>query len=64
MKSAFLSLFLLLTVTQVTYGAISQPNLTTDLSLTPQLKEDLKPISYYSKKNQDDEDGSPIVPTY
>ncbi len=64
MKSAFLSLFLLLTVTQVTSGAISQPILTPDLSLTPQLKEDLKPISYHSQKNQDDEDGAPIVPTY
>lgn len=64
MKSAFLSLFLLLTVTQVSYGAINQPILTTDLSLIPQLKEDFKTINNHSNQNQDDEDGEPIVPTY
>jgi hypothetical protein len=63
MKSAFLSLLLLFTVTQVTHGATNPSSLSEDFSLQPNQEKLLTPLNQH-KNNQDDEDDAPLVPTY
>jgi hypothetical protein len=60
MKSAFSSLLLLLTVAQVTHGAINTHS--EDLTLQSNQEKFFSPLN--QNKNNDDEDESPLVPTY
>jgi hypothetical protein len=61
MKSTLLSLLLLLTVSQLAHGATQGASLSS-ITVKPSLDQTFDNTN--QKKDKDDEDNAPIVPTY